>query len=99
MGLCNAIIAGIKTGYFDVVAHPDRSFRRCKEWTTDMNNLSLEIITEAKKNNVFLERNYSSMKHKKHYWNQFGNNEALENSIFGYDAHFVREMEKPMKFM
>ena len=53
----------------------------------------------AKGGNVFLERNYSSMKHKKHYWNQFGNNEALENSIFGYDAHFVREMEKPMKFM
>lgn len=94
VGLCNAIIQGIKTGYFDVVAHPDRSFRRCKSWTADMERVSLEIMKEAKKNNVLLERNYSSMRHKNHYWKQFWNEDAIKNSLYGYDAHSVAEMEK-----
>lgn len=93
VGLCRAIVDGIKTGYFDVVAHPDRSFRRCKTWTADMEHAGLEIIREAQKNNILLERNFSSMKHKKHYWKQFWSEEALEISIYGYDAHSVEEME------
>lgn len=31
-GMGQSIIAGIATGYFDVVAHPDRTFRRRKVW-------------------------------------------------------------------
>ena len=30
IGCCNAMIEGMKTGLFNVVAHPDRFFRRCK---------------------------------------------------------------------
>lgn len=93
IGLCNAIVEGIKTGYFDVVAHPDRSFRRCKDWTEDMMQASAEIVMAAKNYNVLLERNYSSMKHKKHYWKQFWSKETVANSIYGYDAHSVAEME------
>ena len=92
VGLCNSIRDGILTGFFDVVAHPDRSFRRCKEWTKDMERRSLEIIKAAKMKEVLLERNYSSMRHKKYYWQQFWSEEALENSIYGYDAHSVAEM-------
>lgn len=93
IGLCNAILEGIKTEYFDVVAHPDRSFRRCKEWTEDMMQVSSEIVMAAKWKNVLLERNYSSMKNKHQYWKQFWSKEALANSICGYDVHSVEEME------
>ena len=94
VGLCSAVIEGIKTGYFDVVAHPDRSFRRCKEWNPDMESFSAEIIKEARLHNVLLEQNYSSMKHKGYYWKQFWNQDAVDNSIYGYDAHSVEKMEK-----
>ena len=93
IGLCDAIIEGIKTGYFDVVAHPDRSFRRCKEWTMDMERLSGEMIREAMLNNVLLEKNYSSMRNEKYYWSQFWTQEASANSLYGYDAHSVDEMD------
>ena len=42
IGLCKAIVEGIKTGYFDILAHPDRSFRRCKNWTDDMERAGIE---------------------------------------------------------
>lgn len=31
-GLCEAMVQGINTELFDVVAHPDRTFRRCKQF-------------------------------------------------------------------
>lgn len=93
-GLCKAIVEGIKTDCFDVVAHPDRSFRRCKEWTDKMKQASNQIIEEAQKHNVLLEKNYSSMRHKNYFWNQFWTKVATEKSIHGYDAHSVSEMER-----
>ena len=55
--------------------------------------MSAEIVMAAKKYNVLLERNYSSMKHKKQYWKQFWSKDALANTIAGYDAHSVNELE------
>ena len=94
VGLFNAIIKGIKTGFFDVVVHPDRSFRRCKEWSLEMERMAIKIVKEAREHNVLLERNYSSMRHKRHYWKQFWNREAIENSIYGYDAHSIEEISR-----
>jgi len=37
------MIYGIRTGYFDVVAHPDRIFRRCREWTEGCDHIAREI--------------------------------------------------------
>lgn len=53
---------GIDTGLFDVVAHPDRAFRRQKTWTAEMDACSNQLIERALKLNVKLEKNYSSMK-------------------------------------
>ncbi len=33
--LGKAIVQGAESGYFDVIAHPDRIFRRCSVWDTD----------------------------------------------------------------
>ena len=41
------MIYGIRTGYFDVVAHPDRIFRRCREWTEGCNHIAREIGVSA----------------------------------------------------
>lgn len=94
IGLCNAIINGIKTGFFDVVVHPDRSFRRCNEWTLDMERMAIKVIKEAKEHNIWLEQNYSSMCRKRNYWEQFWNQKAINNSIYGYDAHAIEEIVK-----
>ncbi len=48
VGLCKAMVAGARTGLFDVIAHPNRAFRRCKDWNPDMMRASREVITEAK---------------------------------------------------
>lgn len=43
--LCvEAMIEGIKSGLFDVVAHPDRCFKRQKEWTEELTKLSNRLF-------------------------------------------------------
>ncbi len=44
IGLCEAMIEGVKTGLFRVVAHPDRAFRRRKVWDDSMAELSRRLI-------------------------------------------------------
>ena len=92
VGLCEAINKGIASGFFDVVAHPDRSFRRCKKWTSDMEKKSREVVECANFHKVFLEKNYSSMRHKRFYWTEFWNINKVDNIVYGYDAHAVTEL-------
>ncbi len=92
--LGNAILQGIKSGYFDVVAHPDRIFRRCTAWDAEMNQLSLEIIQQAIAMDVFLEVNQASFENPIHYkqefWKLVPDNAKL---IVGLDAHSLYELE------
>lgn len=93
-GLGNAIIEGMKTGYFSVVAHPDRIFRRCKTWDGHMEKLSENMIKVAVANNIALEKNLSSMQRKNQYWEEFWR--LVPDSakgITGLDAHSVNELE------
>lgn len=93
-GLGNAIITGMMTGYFDVVAHPDRIFRKCESWNLNMEELSKDIIKVAIENKVVLEKNISSMNKKNQYWNEFW--ELVPNYvevITGLDAHSVAELK------
>ena len=66
-----AMIAGINTGYFSVVAHPDRIFRRVKDWNDECNHCAWEIGIAAARNSVTIERNYSSMRRKNQYRQEF----------------------------
>lgn len=97
VGLGKALEQGMQTGYFSVVAHPNRCFRRCKEWTGEMEAVSKRIISMAQKHGVILERNYSSMKRKKQYWSQFWELATGVEQVYGYDAHSVTEMEETWK--
>lgn len=93
-GLSAAIVQGIKTGLFDVVAHPDRIFRRCKSWNAEMMGASYDIIYAAEKHQVLLEENYSSKRRKNQYWPPFWVRAAGKLRLTGYDAHSVAEMEE-----
>ncbi|MCD8083388.1 MAG: PHP domain-containing protein [Clostridiales bacterium] len=94
--LGRAVVQGIQSGYFAAVAHPDRIFRRRREWTEEMTVLSRDIIAAAIKNGIPLEQNASSMKNKWYYWPQFW--EVAEKMgakrIFGLDAHAVKALAR-----
>jgi len=94
--LGNAEAAGIKTGYFDAVAHPDRIYRRCKEWDSAMAETAHSIIEEARKRDIPLEINMHSIKCKHHYWKQFWDiaKEAGVQAVIGLDAHSISEIER-----
>ena len=93
--LCEAMIKGIKTGYFSVVAHPDRMFRKCTSWDAKMQKLSQELLSTAQESNVILEKNLSSMKKKNQYWEGFWKlkNDVIQ-VVIGSDAHSVDEMKQ-----
>lgn len=94
--LMGALIEGICSGKFNVVAHPDRSFRRCKKWTDEMSDLSEKLIDKAKEHNMPLEINMHSLEDKPHFWPEFWEIAKKKDSriIIGLDAHSPEELEK-----
>ncbi len=98
-GLSAATVQGIETGLFDVVAHPDRIFRRCKAWNSELMNASYDIIFAAASHSMFLEKNLTSQRRKNHYWEPFWVRAAEKPILTGYDAHSVEEMERLRKRM
>lgn len=96
--LAEAEIAGIKTGYFDVVAHPDRLFKRCKQWTSDMDELADRIIEASAERDIILEKNLSSMKRKRNYWTEFWDKVPDDAWIItGYYAHSIEDMSASVR--
>ena len=98
IGLCEALIQGIETELFDVVAHPDRAFRRRKNFGSKEESLSDRVINAAMVHGSYLEVNYSSM-HRKHqfcheFWDRLPNQATM---IYGLDAHSVEEMSRGME--
>lgn len=94
IGLIEAMIDGIDTGYFDVIAHPDRAFRRIEQWNDKMSRLSEELINTAIINNIYLEKNYSSMRKNKNYWEEFWRLVPDKAYIvYGCDAHSTKELK------
>ena len=93
--LGEAEIKGIRSGYFDVVAHPDRIFRRCRIWTKDMDKIADRIIAAAIKQCIPLELNMHSVKTKGHYWPQFWEKLPDDSKrIVGLDAHSLSDLER-----
>lgn len=97
IGLCKAMVEGMRTGLFDVLAHPDRAFRRHKIWDLDVMRAGREVVSEAIKHGVWLEKNYSSMRRKFQYWEEFWNEDTIKYQLYGYDAHSVAKMEETWK--
>lgn len=98
--LGQAIVQGAKSGYFDVIAHPDRIFRRCSVWDEEMEAVSTKIIHAAITANIPLEMNLSSVENPKNFKPQFWQlvPEAVRR-IIGFDAHSIYEMETRYKEM
>ena len=106
LGCCKAMIDGIKSGLFTVVAHPDRVFRRCKTWTQEMTDISKELISKAAYNNVILEKNMASYEKlleksnytywRKDFWDLVDaynqTHKKTVKTIVGLDAHSTEDM-------
>lgn len=94
VGIQRALLEGMKSGWFQVVAHPDRMFQRCRKWTVEMEDLSRELIHNALEQDMVLERNLSSMHKEYQYWKEFWNlvpNTA--RTIIGLDAHATATLD------
>ncbi len=91
--LGNAEIQGIRSGYFSVIAHPDRIYRRKKDWDDKCQTIADLIINTAIKNNVLLEQNEESKRHKNHYRNEFWSHVNDKYIIHGLDAHSADELK------
>ena len=93
-GLFDAMIQGVDTGFFDVVAHPDRAFRRRTKWGDGEQKVSRELINVATKAGVYLEQNYSSMMRPNRYWEDFWKLTELDTKVlYGLDAHSTQNLE------
>ncbi|SFU44624.1 PHP domain-containing protein [Butyrivibrio sp. M55] len=92
IALGNAQIQGIESGYFDVVAHPDRIFRKQKTWSVDMTEMADRIIEGAIQRNIPLEMNESSKLQTNHYRKEFWERVGKAQVIHGVDAHAVNEV-------
>ena len=92
--LGKAIVEGAKTGYFDAIAHPDRIFRRCNSWDSDMEKMSEAIIQSAIIADIPLEMNLASAENPIYYRKQFW---ALVpdtvKRVVGFDAHSIDEVK------
>jgi histidinol-phosphatase (PHP family) len=92
-GMMKAQIDGVNSGYFRAIAHPDRCLRDLKGWNSDIERQSKRLIKAAIDNKVLLEHNYSSMKRKREYWQEFWRLVPPDaGTITGCDAHFVKDL-------
>lgn len=92
--LGRAIVQGAESGYFDVIAHPDRIFHRCSVWDTDMETVSNEIIQAAIKADIPLEMNLSSVENPKNYKQQFWRIcPDKVKRVVGFDVHTLNDMK------
>jgi HisJ family histidinol phosphate phosphatase len=96
-GMCEAMIAGIKTNMFDVVAHPDRAFRRCKMPGPEEIRMAKQLIGAAAFNGVYLELNYESLRDDMIWYDFWNLLLPLNMMIYGLDAHSVGELEQGME--
>lgn len=92
IALGNAQIQAIDTGYFDAVAHPDRIFRKRKDWSEGMATMADHIIDSARRRNIPLEINESSKLQNNHYRKEFWDRAYEVQIIHGVDAHSIDEV-------
>lgn len=92
--LAEAVIQGLSTGYFNVLAHPDRIFMRSKGGFTDEKaKLSGQMIDAAIENDVTIEYNICSPIPK--FWEivEEYKEKADIRIIKGYDIHYMSELD------
>lgn len=99
-GICKAVMEGMATGLFQVLAHPDRMFRHCGKWNKSMEQMSKELIKAAVQHKIILEQNLSSMKKENNYRVEFWNLVPSTAKIYiGTDAHAVNQLEDARAYL
>ena len=94
LALGKAILQGMESGYFEVVAHPDRIYRRRKAWDDAMGQMAERIIAAAKKYDLPLELNEAFKQRKNQYWEGFWNlAQGRVKMVRGLDAHSLEELK------
>lgn len=105
VGQCNAMVEAVNTGLFDVIAHPDRSFRAKRTMGEEEKREADKLIETCVKlgeKSPYLEKNYSSLyrtfmvaqeKQGNFYKPEFWNMVPKEIPITaGLDAHSITDM-------
>ncbi|MCM1500766.1 MAG: PHP domain-containing protein [Clostridium sp.] len=94
-GCINAMLEGMKLGYFQVIAHPDRIFRRCGMWNAALHDMAHELIQAAAAGGIYLEQNLSSLEkegqYRKEFWDLVSEDAKV---VVGIDAHAVAELDR-----
>lgn len=94
LALGEAILQGMESGYFEVVAHPDRIYRRRKGRDDAMAQMAERIIAAARKYDLPLELNEASKQRKNQYWEGFWNlAQGHVKMVRGLDAHSLEELK------
>lgn len=83
----------IETGLFAYVAHPDRIFRHCGKWNSNLNRIAAEIVEVAIEYGVKLEQNYESKQHSNYFREEFWDMVPSEMVIQGVDAHSLSDID------
>lgn len=94
--LANGMIMGMKSGFFQAVAHPDQIFRRKKVWDDECEQIANEIKNCAEETGVVLEKNICNMIGKKkslgyrsEFWKRLPTGVEI---VYGLDAHSSAEL-------
>lgn len=98
-GLGEAMVEGMHTGLFKVVAHPDRIFRRKHEWTREVEEISKNIIEAAVSENLILEQNLASIErnlYRPEFWKLLPKEVT---TIIGTDAHSLKQLKHFKEFI
>lgn len=102
-GQCEAMAQGIESGLFDVVAHPDRSFRKTKIFGEKENEAASLVINAALNRTDFIpffEKNLSSVMYydmyREDFWKLVPNDISV---ITGYDAHATSTLKEGWEYV
>ena len=85
------LIAGIESGFFKVVAHPERAFRKVPDFDKCCEKKKQELLDAVNKNGAILERNSQSfLKYQPafiFFWDDIN-----VPTIKGADAHWLKDI-------
>lgn len=97
ISLFKAMEQGIDSGYFDVIAHPDRMLRRRTSFGDKEREASISFINKViqAKDRLYIERNIASMEREHQYWREFWDLVPADIKVLdGLDAHSVADVER-----
>lgn len=86
--LGEAILSGLASGWFSMLAHPDRIFRFRKEWDPGMTKLSGEIAAAAAAAGTAFELNVHSLAVQNQFRPEFWQQVPIDAPmVYGFDVH------------